>query len=200
MNTYIMDPLINAIRLVYLQAINEFNTVKMPLLEEALGRSIIEEFPDPDKRTSETTKVLGRILDNTFFRHIHAIEPTFIEDECAGRDNCFGTIPIEQKTTFGKGDSWTGNGYHKTGWHLLKKFSMSDIGRINGCFLALVNLEECTSKWSEKTLKSNFSGLQLKSVDRDKIHVIVGNLKVNPINLCPVLSQVSLEQTSETRD
>jgi hypothetical protein len=197
---YIMEPLINAIRRVYLQAIHEFNTVKMPLLEEALGRSIIEEFPDPDKRTSETTKVLGRILDNTFFRHIHAIEPTFIEDECAGRDNCFGTIPIEQKTTFGKNDSWTGNGYDKTGWHLLKKFSMSDIGRINGCFLALVNLEECTSKWSERTLKSNFSSLQLKSVDKDKILVIVGTLKVNRINVCPVLSQVSLEQTSETRD
>ena len=185
-----MEPLINAIRTVYLEAINEFNTVKMPLLEEALGRSIIEEFPDPVKRTAETTKVLARILDNTFFRHIHAIEPTFIEDESAGRDNLFGTIPIEQKITFGKGNSWTGNGYDKTGWHLLKKFSMNDAGRINGCFLALVNLEECISKWSERTLKSNFSSLHLKSVDKDKIHVIVGTLKGNPTNLAPVLTPV----------
>ena len=188
--TYIMEPLINAIRTVYRPAINEFNTVKMPLLEEFLGRTIIEEFPDPVKRTAETTKVLARGLDNTFFRHIHALEPTFIEDEGAGRDNLFGTIPIEQKITFGKGDSWTGNGYDKTGWHLLKKFSMNDNGRINGCFLALVNLEECTSKWSERTLKSNFSSLHLKSIDKDKVHVIVGSLKVNPTNLAPVLTQV----------
>ena len=185
-----MDPLINAIRNIHLSAINEFNTVKMPLLEEALGRSIIEEFPDPVKRTAETTKVLARILDNTFFRHIHAIEPTFIEDEGAGRDNLFGTIPIEQKITFGKGDSWTGNGYDKTGWHLLKKFSMNDAGRINGCFLALVNLEECTSRWSERTLQSNFSSLHLKSVDRDKVHVIVGNLRPKPVYLEPVLTPV----------
>jgi hypothetical protein len=188
--TSTMDPLINAIREVYLGAINEFNTVKMPLIEEFLGRPIIEEFPDPKKRTAETTKVLARGLDNTFFRHIHAVEPTFIEDESAGRDNLFGAIPIEQKITFGKGDSWTGNGYDKTGWHLLKKFNMSDTGRINGCFIALVNLEECTSRWTDRTLKSNFSSLCLRSVDKDKIHVIVGTLKVNPTNLAPVLTPV----------
>jgi len=185
-----MESLITTIRNVYPAALNEFNAVRLPLLEQALGRSIMEEFPDPIKRTAETTKVLVRILDNTFFRHIHAVEPTFVEDESSGRDNRFGDIPIEQKSTFGKNDSWTGNGYDKTGWHLLKKFSMSDNGRINGCFIALVNLEECTSKWSERTLKSNFSSLHLKSVDEDKVHVIVGSLKVNPTNLLPVLIPV----------
>lgn len=185
-----MQPLISTIRKVYPQAIEEFNNIKMPLLEQFLGRSIIEEFPDPVKRTSETTKVLARGLDNTFFRHIHAEQPTFIEDESSGMDNRFGDIPIEQKITFGQGDSWTGNGYDKTGWHLLKKFSMNESGRINGCFIALVNLEECTSKWSERTLKSNFSSLHLKRVDLDKIHVIVGSLKVNPVNLAPVMVPV----------
>jgi hypothetical protein len=182
-----MDPLINAIRLVHTEAILEFNTVKMPLIEQFLGRPIIEEFPDPKKRTAETTKVLARGLDNTFFRHIHALEPSFVEDEAAGMDNRFGHIPIEQKITFAKGGSWTGNGYDKTGWHLLKMFGMSDSGRINACFLALVNLDECTSKWSERTIKSNFSTLKLRTVDEDKIFVIVGSLKKSKVNLTPVM-------------
>lgn len=190
MSNVTMQSLISTIRKVYPQVIEEFNNVKMPLLEQFLGRPIIEEFPDPVKRTSETTKVLARGLDNTFFRHIHAEEPTFIEDETSGMDNRFGDIPIEQKITFGKDDSWTGNGYDKTGWHLLKKFSMNESGRINGCFIALVNLEECTSKWSDRTLKSNFSSLHLKRVDLDKIHVIVGSLKVNRVNLAPVMVPV----------
>lgn len=185
-----MEPLISTIRTVYPQVIQEFNTIKMPLIEQFLGRSIIEEFPDPTKRTSETTKVLARGLDNTFFRHIHSEQPTFVEDESSGRDNRFGDIPIEQKITFGQGDSWTGNGYDKTGWHLLKKFSMSDTGRINTCFIALVNLEDCQSKWSDRTLKSNFSSLHLQTVDIDKIHVIVGSLKKNPKYLAPVMVPV----------
>lgn len=190
MSTAIMEPLISTIRTVYPQVIQEFNTVRMPLIEQFLGRSIIEEFPDPIKRTSETTKVLARGLDNTFFRHIHAEQPTFIEDESSGRDNKFGDVPIEQKITFGQGDSWTGNGYDKTGWHLLKKFGMNESGRINACFIALVNLEECTSRWSDRTMRSNFSSLHLKTVDIEKIHVIVGSLRPKPVNIEPVMVPV----------
>ena len=195
-----MESLATTIRTCLPRIIHEFNNVRLPLLEQALGRTIIEEFPDPVKRTAETTKVMGRILDNTFFRHIHALEPTFVEDEGAGRDNRFGDIPIESKNTFGKGDSWTGNGYDKTGWHLLKKFAVDDRGRITQAFIALVNLEECESRWSDRTLSSNFSSLMLKSVDKDKVLVITGGLKVNPKNLCPQLVPVELEQTLETRD
>lgn len=197
--TVTMDPLISTIRDCLPAIIAEFNDVRLPLLEQALGRTIIEEFPDPAKRTAETTKVMGRILDNTFFRHIHARDPKFVEDEGAGRDNRYGDIPIESKNTFGKGDSWTGNGYDKTGWHLLKKFSVDDAGRISHVFLALVNLDECVSCWSERNLKSNFSSLMLKSVDRDKVLMIVGDFKKNPKNLCPILVPVESLQTSETR-
>jgi hypothetical protein len=198
--TTTMQSLATTIRTCLPHILHEFNNVRLPLLEQALGRTIIEEFPDPVKRTSETTKVLGRILDNTFFRHIHAIDPTFVEDEGDGRDNRFGEIPIECKNTFGKGDTWTGNGYDKTGWHLLKKFAVNDRGRITHAFIALVNLEECESRWSDRTMSSNFSSLALKSVDKDKVLVIVGSLKVNPKNLCPQLVAVDCEQTSETRD
>lgn len=194
-----MQPLISAIQATLPAIIAEFNDVRLPLLEQALGRTIIEEFPDPVKRTAETTKVMGRILDNCFFRHIHAREPTFVEDEGAGRDNKYGEIPIESKNTFGKGDSWTGNGYDKTGWHLLKKFSVNDEGRISHVFVALVNIDECESCWSERTLKSNFSSLALKTLDFDKVHVIVGSLKQNPKNLAPVLVPLESLQTSETQ-
>ena len=195
-----LQSLATTIRTCLPHVLHEFNTVRLPLLEQALGRTIIEEFPDPIKRTAETTKVMGRILDNTFFRHIHALDPTFVEDEGAGRDNRYGEIPIECKNTFGKGDSWTGNGYDKTGWHLLKKFAVDDQGRITHAFLALVNLEDCESRWSDRTLSSNFSSLSLKSVDKEKVLVIVGTLKVNPKNLSPQLAPVAFEQRPETRD
>lgn len=186
-----MEPLISAIRKAAPAAIHDFNVNKLPHLEAFFGRSIVEEFPDPKQRTSETTKVVVRGLDNAFFRSIHALEPSFVEDEGAGRDNLYGDIPIEQKTTFGKGNTWTGNGYDKTGWHLLKKFSVDETGRINACFLALVNLNDCVSKWSDRTLKSNFSSLPLKTADKDKIHLIIGDLKVSKVNLTPVLVPVA---------
>ena len=185
-----MEPLINAIRAAAPIAINEFNTERLPHLEQALGRSIVDEFPDPRTRTAEATKTMVRVIDNTFYRHIHELAPTFVEDEGAGCDNKFGDTPIEGKCTFGKGGSWTGNGFDKTGWHLLKKFGVNDHGRINSCFIALVNLDECESKWSERTIKSHFSSLHLRSVDASKVHVIIGSLKTNPKNLVPVLAPV----------
>lgn len=193
-----MEKLAAAIRKCLPAAIKEFNEVRLPHLEEFFGRDIITEFPDPKKRTSETTKVLVRGLDNTFYRHIHALEPSFVEDEGAGRDYCFEGIPIESKNTFGKGDTWTGNGYDKTGWHFLKKFTVNDTGRIVSVFVALVNLNNCAeSKWSERTLKSNFSSLPLKTVDRDHVMVIVGTLKSNRVNLCPEPIEVASLQTLE---
>jgi hypothetical protein len=185
-----MNTLITAIKTTASAVIHEFNTVRLPLIEQALGQPIVAEFPDPVKRTAETTKIIGRVLDNTFFRHINAVEPLFLKDEGAGRDYKFGDVPIEDKNTFGGGDTWTGNGYAKTGWHLLKKFSTNGEGRIDGMFLALVNLDECESKWSDKTLKSNFSCLALKTVDHDKIIVILGTLTKNRVNLKPVLVPV----------
>jgi hypothetical protein len=195
-----MQPLIEAIRTCLPGILHEFNTVRLPQLEAFLGRTIIEEFPDPVKRTSETTKVIARGLDNTFFRHIHAVLPEFVEDEGDGRDYRFGAIPIESKNTFGKGDSWTGNGYDKTGLHLLKKFQVNERGHITHAFIALVNIDDCESCWSEKTLKSNFSSLMLRTVDKEKVHVIVGSLKSNPKNLSPILAPVAPAQTSETPD
>jgi hypothetical protein len=195
-----MESLATTIRACLPHILHEFNTIVLPLVEQALGRTIVEEFSNPTKRTSETTKLTARFLDNTFFRHIHAREPTFVEDEGDGRDYRFGETPIENKNTFGKGDSWTGNGYRKTGWHLLKKFDVNDQGRITRAFIALVNLDVCESRWSAKTLSSNFSSLSLKSTDKEKVLVIVGSLKVNPKNLCPQLAAVDCEQTSETRD
>lgn len=190
----ILSTLVTAIHDCIPTVIEEFNNVRLPLLEQALGRTIIDEFPDPVKRTSETTKVVGRILDNTLFRCVHKVQPEFLQDESAGHDYRYKTIPIEDKNTFGKGDSWTGNGYDKTGWHLLKKFHVNESGRICAAFIALVNLNDCTSCWSERTLKSNFSSLVLRSVDEEKIIVIIGSLKKNPKNLSPVLAPIECGQ------
>lgn len=195
-----MEPLACAIRTCLPAVLKEFNEVRLPMIEEFFGRDIITEFPDPIKRTAETTKVLVRGLDNTFFRHIHAIEPSFVEDEGAGRDYKFGDIPIESKNTFAKADYWTGNGYAKTGWHFLKKFGVNERGRIVTAFVALVNIDDCASRWTDRTLQSNFSSLQLKTVDQEKVIVVVGSLKANRVNLCPLLAEFGPVQTPETQN
>jgi hypothetical protein len=186
-----MQSLISTIQKVYIPVIEEFNNVRLPSLEHGLGCSINEAFTDPKTKTAETTKILSKIIDNTFYRHVHELEPTFVVDEGVGRDNLYGDIPIEQKTTFTKNNcSWTGNGYEKTSCHLLKKFSKNESGRINGCFIAIVNLNECVSKWTPPKIKSNYSSLHLEIEDIDKIHVIVGSLKPKKKYLEPVLVEV----------
>ncbi len=188
MSNVTMQSLISTIRKVYPQVIEEFNNVRLPSLEHGLGCSINEAFTDPKTKTAETTKILSKIIDNTLYRHVHALEPTFIVDEGIGRDNLYGDIPIEQKTTFGK--TFTGNGYKKTSCHLLKKFSKNDDGRINGCFIAIVNLDECVSKWTTPKINSNFSSLKLLIEDIDKIHIIVGSLERKNKYLEPVMVPV----------
>jgi hypothetical protein len=172
--------------------VNEFNTVCLPALEQAWGRSFKDEWQseDPSIRTAEITKVLARPLNNVMFRHIHSALPQFIEASTRGYDWKFGDVPIEDKNSFSDGDSWTGNGFGKTNCHLLKKFQIDENGRIIAAFVGLVDLSRCGTNWTDKTIKSNFSSLKFLCLDKEHIHVIHGS--VNPkikylsINLLPV--------------
>lgn len=158
--------------------VHEFNTVRLPALEIAWGRSFKEEWAteDPKHRTQEITKVYTRILNNVLYKMLASKFPTFKEYGTVGSDFTIDSVPFEDKNSFSTSDTWTGNGYKKTDWHLLKKFSLDENGRIASAFACLVNLSSCKSTWTAPTLSSNFSSLHLLGEDMDKIHIICGSL------------------------
>ena len=170
-----MDHLIATIRRILPAIVRDFNEVRLPALEIALGRPFREEFTT--ETTDSITKVLCRPVNNAFYRFIHAEIPEFTELATKGSDWMFGDIPIEDKNSFSEADAWTGNGFDKTGWHLLKKFKIDRDGRIIGAFIAVVDITKCSGCWSDKTMTSNFSTLKFACDDLSQIHVIHGELK-----------------------
>lgn len=173
--TTTMEPLINALRACLLDILQDFNEVRLPALETALGRPFREEFTT--ETTDSITKVLCRPLNNCMFRHLHKALPEFTEMATKGFDWKFGDIPIEDKNSFSTADAWTGNGFDKTGWHLLKKFIINQDGRITAAFVALVDITKCSGCWSDKTMTSNFSSLRFTCEDIPHLHIIHGEVK-----------------------
>lgn len=191
-----MQSLINAIRTSLPAIVNEFNTIRLPALEQAWGRSFEDEWAneDPKMRTAEIAKVLSRPINNILLRHIQYIHPEFVEASSKKHDWKFGDIPIEDKNSFSDGDTWTGNGFGKTDWHLLKKFKLDKDGKIVSAFVALVDISHCKGSWTEKNVKSNFSSLKFLCSDKEFIHVIHGSvepkvkylrIQVQPVDALP---------------
>jgi hypothetical protein len=170
-----MEPLIATLRRLLPNIIQDFNHVRLPALEVALGRPFREEFTT--ETTDSVTKVLCRPLNNSMFRHLHAELPEFSEIATKGFDWKFGDIPIEDKNSFSSADAWTGNGFDKTGWHLLKKFTVNEDGRITEAFVALVDITKCSGCWTGKTMTSNFSSLKFTCDDIPHLHIIHGEVK-----------------------
>jgi hypothetical protein len=169
---------VDVLRSVIPLAVQEFNTVRLPALEIAWGRPFAEEWAteDPKQRTQEVTKVYTRIINNVLYKLLKERVPTFQEYGTVGSDFSIDSVPFEDKNSFSTGDTWTGNGYKKTDWHLLKKYRIDETGRIIGCFAALVDLGGCASKWTDPTLKSNFSSLHIQNEDKDNLHLICGSV------------------------
>jgi hypothetical protein len=108
----------------------------------------------------------------------------FQEYDTNGADYKINDIEFECKITL-RNDGWTGNGYRKTGWHLLIMISINENGRIISCYAGLINIDVCKSEWTEKTTQSNFSNLKLLKEDIKYLTNIIGDVKINPINLKP---------------
>jgi len=98
----------------------------------------------------------------------------FIRHETDGYDFIYKTIKIEGKNTTSLSDSWTGNGFHKTNWHLLIKLSLDDDGLIKESFCTFLPLDESYSYWTAKTEKCNYSSLSINKNDYDKAIVVRG--------------------------
>lgn len=169
-----MDQLITAIQKTIPSVVNEWNKIKLPLFESLVEQSFEKYFSG--RQTQEKTKMVAPILDSIFARHVQNIIPEFVVAEGKGQDYVYGNIPIESKITFGEGDSWTGNGYSKTPWHLLMRFEVAPTGIIVKQFAMITNLNTCKSKWTVPGTTSNFSTLRFVVGDRDELIPIVGAL------------------------
>ena len=58
-------------------------------------------------------------------------------------------------------------------------------------FAALVDLDECRSRWTDPTTKSNFSTLAFVKEDADVLDVIVGGMKINKVYIKPIMCAVT---------
>ena len=167
-----MQDLIKAIEVSIPLVINEWNTKKIKQFETLYEQPFAKYFNN--RQTQEKTKVVSPVIDTVFAR-IMSEQTNFVIDEGKGRDYQWNGIPLENKLTLSTGNSWTGNGYKKTDFHILSKFELDENGLIVNYFSCLVNLTECLSNWTTPK-NSNFSTLQFLSEDFDKITVIHGSL------------------------
>jgi hypothetical protein len=182
MNTAQINELSNAIQKILPLVVEEWNTKKLPLFESLVEQSFVDYFAG--RQTQEKTKMVAPILDSIFYRYISSILSNFEVAEGKGTDYKWNKVFFESKITFSEGNSWTGNGYTKTPWHILMKFNLTEEGHIVSQFAMLANLDECTSKWTAPGQKSNFSTLAF----------VVEDIQ----NLIPIIGTVS-DKTSEGR-
>lgn len=169
-----MSKLATAIQTVVPDMVKEWNTIKLPLFESLVEQSFEKYFEG--RQTQEKTKMVAPILDSIFARRINAIISNFVVSEGKGQDYMYGRVPFESKITFGLGDSWTGNGYSKTPWHLLMRFEINNQGKIVKHFAMITNLNKCNSKWSAPGTTSNFSTLKFLVADKSRLISIVGGI------------------------
>jgi hypothetical protein len=182
--------LVTVYKSIWVKAIKEFNEMRLPALEKFWGRSYKEEMEHEGSTTVETTKSYSRGINNCIFRLVNKEIPSFTEHMTNGSDYKLGSILLEDKNSFGKGNSWAGNDCDKTSIHILKKFDIDDNGKITKVFIGIVDLSKCSSKWSGRSGKSNFTNLAFKNEDFDHIMVIVGKKGKSTKNLKFDMEQV----------
>jgi hypothetical protein len=178
-----MQTLASTIKSQMAQIIGDFNEVRLPALEQAWGRTVAEQrqFWDHDQISVEYSKNFSIPLNNCFFRAINTKLPKFIEKTTRGSDYVYDIEPIEDKNAFnGTGQSWTGNGFGKCNWHLLKRFEVDPVtGKIVRCFAMLVDLSKTQGAWGQKTVNGKTAqrvGLKFLVGDIDNIIVIHGTV------------------------
>jgi hypothetical protein len=171
--------------------IKEVNSVRIPALEQAWGRSFKDEFANEDQTTVEIAKNYARVLNNCLHRHISATLPEFKEHTTDGSDYIYGDLLIEDKNSFSPdSNGWVGNGFGKTPVHLLKKFRCCENGRITEAFVALVDLSKCKSQWSDKSLNTNRSTISFANDDLNEINLIFGEIQTKTKNIKPITVKV----------
>jgi len=180
-----MKELRNTIKEVLPELISIWNNEKLPLLETVWEQSFNDYFTG--RQTQEKTKMVAPVLDVIFSRLVKEKLSGFIVDEGRGRDYDYNSIKLECKITLSVSNSWTGNGYPKTPWHIFLKFEMDENGKILSSFSMLVNMSECKSDWSVTGKTSNFSSLKFLVEDLRHLDIITGGYKLKKTYINPLL-------------
>lgn len=128
------------------------------------------------KQTQEKTKLVSPVFNSILCRHLKPFG--FIENEIDGSDYMFENLDLEGKLTMTDNNTWTGNGYKKTNWHLLKKIVIDENGIISKSACYLFPLDESTSNWSVPK-NSNFSNLKINHEDLDKLVIVYGDVDLS---------------------
>lgn len=149
--------------------------------------SYFETFSDwrLGRETQEITKVISPLFNSWLKKELKKIG--FELKEGKGMDYFWNGIDLEGKLSLSNSNAWTGNGFPKTNWHLLIKINFNNNGLIDGSFVCLAPINDCESCWTDSGKKDNFSTLQLRTVDYEKIILIVGTFKKNRVYLKPIL-------------
>ena len=156
------------------QICKEWNKVKLPLFEELTETPFREYYKD--RQTQEKTKNVSPILDKVTERFLRKRLDNFFVTEGKGFDYTLNNTEIEWKNSLSDSDSWTGNGYKKTNWHVLCKFITNEDGIVEKYFACIVPYDMVESNWSD-TGNSNFSSLKLLKSDLDNVIEVSGNFK-----------------------
>lgn len=183
METIIIKNLTEVIKNNWEDIINQYNKHIEEKFEYFFLMSYSEYFRSA--KTQEITKIISPVFNSIL---IKVLKPSgFDRCETDGADYNFQGLSIEGKITLSTNNSWTGNGYKKTNWHLLIKLNLNENGIIVSSFCALVPIDECVSKWTLPTLDSNFSSLKFDNIDCSKILIIKGRLEEKTKLLSPIL-------------
>ena len=167
--------LAKTLREVMPQICDEWNTVSLPLMEKLYRKSFKNIFKN--RQTQEKTKAISPIIDEIIAEKIQEKISNFTITEGKGFDYTLNDTEIEWKNSLSDSDSWTGNGYKKTNWHVLCKFIPNEDGIIEEYFACIVPYDMVDSNWSDTGNNSNFSSLQLLKSDLDNIIEISGKFK-----------------------
>ena len=118
---------------------------------------------------------ISPIIDEIIAEKIQEKVSNLTITEGKGFDYTLNDTEIEWKNSLSNSDSWTGNGYRKTNWHVLCKFIPNEDGVIESYFACIIPYDVIKSNWSE-TGNSNFSSLKLLKDDNFNIIKVAGTL------------------------
>lgn len=130
-----------------------------------------------NKKTEEKTKIVSPIFNAVLCEYLKEFE--FYRNEINGADYLFENLDLEGKLTIGDTNYWTGNGFKKTNWHILKKITLNENGTINKSSCYLLPVDECKSGWTSPVKTSNFSNLKINSEDFHKLVIVHGGVDLH---------------------